>query len=67
MVVQLIMDIEAIGRELFSVQSDFSCQFAESAYQRRLTYELEQKRHEVDCELLLPIQYGRCRSMPFIA
>ena len=30
----------------------------ESAYQKCLAYELRQFGHEVECELLLPIQYG---------
>jgi GxxExxY protein len=30
----------------------------ESAYQKCLAYELRQSGHDVECELLLPIQYG---------
>ena len=56
------MDIEAIGRDIvqcaIKVHSALGPGLLESAYQKCLTYELEQKRHKVDCELLLPIQYG---------
>ena len=56
------MDIEAIGRDIvhcaIKVHSALGPGLLESAYQKCLTYELEQKGHKVDCELLLPIQYG---------
>jgi len=61
-VVLNMMDIEAIGRDIvhcaIKVHSALGPGLLESAYQKCLAYELEQMSHKVDCELLLPIQYG---------
>ena len=56
------MDIEAIGRDIvhcaIKVHSALGPGLLESAYQKCLTYELQEKSHNVNCELLIPIQYG---------
>ena len=56
------MDIETIGKNIIhcaiKVHSALGPGLLESAYQKCLAYELEQLGHKVECELLLPIQYG---------
>ena len=56
------MDIEAIGKDIvhcaIKVHSSLGPGLLESAYQKCLSYELEQMGHKVACELLLPIAYG---------
>jgi len=59
------MDIEATGRNIvhcaIKVHSRLGPGLLESAYQKCLTHELEQLDHKVECELLLPIQYGQVK------
>jgi len=56
------MDIETIGKNIvhcaIKVHSILGPGLLESAYQKCLAYELEQLGHKVECELLLPLQYG---------
>ena len=56
------MDIDAIGRDIvhcaIKVHSAPGPGLLESAYQKCLAYELEQLGHKVECEMLLPIEYG---------
>ena len=56
------MDIDAIGRDIvhcaIKVHSALGPGLLESAYQKCLAYELEQLGHKVECEMLLPIEYG---------
>jgi GxxExxY protein len=55
-------DIEKIGRDIvhcaIKAHKALGPGLLESAYQKCLAYELEQLGHKVECELLLPIQYG---------
>jgi GxxExxY protein len=55
-------DIEKIGRDIvhcaIKVHKALGPGLLESAYQKCLAYELEQLGHKVQCELLLPIEYG---------
>ena len=56
------MDIEIIGKDIvhcsIKVHAVLGPGLLESAYQKCLTYELEQMGHSVACEVLLPIRYG---------
>ncbi len=56
------MDLEGIGRDVVGcavkVHSVLGPGLLESAYQKCLAYELAQKGHRVESELLLPIEYG---------
>ena len=56
------MDIEEIGKDIvhcaIKVHKALGPGLLESAYQKCLAYELEQLGHKVQCELLLPIEYG---------
>ena len=56
------MDIEEIGKDIvdsaIKVHSTLGPGLLESAYQKCLAYELTQRGHEVQCEILLPVQYG---------
>ena len=56
------MDMEGIGRDIVhcavKVHSALGPGLLESAYQKCLAYELDNRDHEVQCEVLLPIQYG---------
>ena len=56
------MDIEKIGSQIvhcaIKVHKALGPGLLESAYQKCLAYELEQLGHKVQCELLLPIEYG---------
>ena len=56
------MDIEKIGKDIvhcaIKVHKALGPGLLESAYQKCLAYELEQFGHKVQCELLLPIEYG---------
>ena len=56
------MDIEIVGRNIITsaikVHSALGPGLLETAYQRCLTWELAQLGHKVECEVLLPIQYG---------
>jgi GxxExxY protein len=55
-------DIEKIGKDIvhcaIKVHKALGPGLMESAYQKCLAYELEQLGHKVQCELLLPIEYG---------
>ena len=55
-------DIEKIGRDIIrsaiKVHKALGPGLLESAYQKCLAYELEQLGHKVECEVLLPIEYG---------
>ncbi len=55
-------DIEKIGKDIvhcaIKVHKALGPGLLESAYQKCLAYELEQLGHKVQCELLLPIEYG---------
>ena len=56
------MDIEKIGKDIvhcsIKVHKALGPGLLESAYQKCLAYELEQLGHKVQCELILPIEYG---------
>ncbi len=56
------MNIEAIGKDIVHcaivVHSTLGPGLLESAYQKCLAYELQHRGHNVECELLLPINYG---------
>lgn len=56
------MNTQPIGKDIVNcaikVHSALGPGLLESAYQKCLDYELRQLGHEVECELLLPIQYG---------
>lgn len=56
------MDIEKIGKDIvhcaIKVHKALGPGLLESAYQKCLAYELKQLGHKVQCELLLPIEYG---------
>ena len=62
MVYFVAMDIEIIGKDIvhcsIKVHAALGPGLLESAYQKCLTYELEQMGHLVACEVLLPIAYG---------
>lgn len=55
-------DIEKIGKDIIrcaiKVHKALGPGLLESAYQKCLAYELEQLGHKVECEVLLPIEYG---------
>ncbi len=57
-------DIEKTGKDIIHcaikvhIHKAIGPGLLESAYQKCLAYELEQLGHKVECELLLPIEYG---------
>ncbi|MDZ7760091.1 MAG: GxxExxY protein [Desulfovermiculus sp.] len=55
-------DIEMIGRDIIrcaiKVHKALGPGLLESAYQKCLAYELNQLGYDVQCEVLLPIEYG---------
>ena len=55
-------DIEKIGKDIvhcaIKVHKFLGPGLLESAYQKCLAYELEQLGYDVQCEILLPIEYG---------
>jgi GxxExxY protein len=59
---ELTVYINDIGKDIVhcavKVHTALGPGLLESAYQKCLAYELRQSGHEVECELLLPIQYG---------
>lgn len=59
---ELKVNTQPIGKDIVNcaikVHSALGPGLLESAYQKCLDYELRQLGHEVECELLLPIQYG---------
>ena len=56
------MDVDAIGKDIvhcaIKVHSALGPGLLESVYQKCLAYELEQLGYKVECEVLLPIEYG---------
>ena len=56
------MNADAIGKDIvhcaITVHSRLGPGLLESAYQKCLAYELEKLGPKVECELLLPIDYG---------
>lgn len=56
------MDIETVGKNIvhcaIKVHSALGPGLLETTYQKCLTWELTQLGRKVECELLLPIQYG---------
>ena len=57
-----MMDVDAIGKDIvhcaIKVHSALGPGLLESVYQKCLAYELEQLGYKVECEVLLPIEYG---------
>ncbi|MFP4169336.1 MAG: GxxExxY protein [Desulfonatronovibrionaceae bacterium] len=56
------MDTNTIGKDIvhcaIKVHSTLGPGLLETAYQKCLTWELEQMGHAVECELDLPVKYG---------
>lgn len=59
------MDIEEIGKKIvnaaITVHSTLGPGLLESAYQKCMDYQLKQDGLDVECEVLVPIQYGNVK------